>query len=141
MEPLHKEAVKTAVVLKGGRVIDPAANLDRTADVLIDDGVVVAVESGASVAGAQVIDCSGLIEAAWGAAGRSLPHNAAMQWNVVAHISRSQLALGDLVFYDGLGHVAMYVGNNQIIHAPHAGTVVQLASIDIMTPYGYGRVR
>ena len=41
----------------------------------------------------------------------------------------------------GLGHVGIYVGNNQIIHAPHAGTNVQLASIDIMPPYGYGRVR
>ena len=79
--------------------------------------------------------------AAWAAAGKSLPHNAAMQWNVVAHISRGSLAFGDLVFYNGLGHVGIYVGNNQIIHAPHAGTNVQLASIDIMPPYGYGRVR
>ena len=86
-------------------------------------------------------DCSGLTKAAWGAAGRSLPHNAAMQWDVVAHISRGSLMPGDLVFYNSLGHVGIYVGNNQIIHAPHAGTVVQLASVDIMTPYGYGRVR
>jgi len=93
---------------------------------------------GATMSG---FDCSGLTEAAWGAAGKSLPHNAAMQWDVVAHISRANLAFGDLVFYNGLGHVAIYVGNNQIIHAPHAGTDVQLASINIMTPYGYGRVR
>jgi peptidoglycan DL-endopeptidase CwlO len=86
-------------------------------------------------------DCSGLVEAAWGAAGKSLPHNAAMQWSVVAHISRASMAPGDLVFYVGLGHVGIYVGNNQIIHAPHAGTVVQLSSVDIMTPYGFGRVR
>jgi peptidoglycan DL-endopeptidase CwlO len=86
-------------------------------------------------------DCSGLVKAAWGAAGKSLPHNAAMQWDVVAHISRANLMAGDLVFYNGLGHVGIYVGNNQIIHAPHAGTVVQLAPINIMTPYGYGRVR
>jgi cell wall-associated NlpC family hydrolase len=86
-------------------------------------------------------DCSGLTKAAWGAAGKSLPHNAASQWSVVAHISRSQLQPGDLVFYAGLGHVGIYVGGNQIIHAPHAGTNVQLASVDIMRPYGYGRVR
>jgi len=48
---------------------------------------------------------------------------------------------GDLVFYNGLGHVAIYVGNNQVIHAPHPGTDVQLASVTIMPPYGYGRVR
>jgi peptidoglycan DL-endopeptidase CwlO len=86
-------------------------------------------------------DCSGLTLAAWRAAGKSLPHNAAMQWDKVAHISRSQLSAGDLVFYSGLGHVALYVGNNQVIHAPTFGESVKLASVDMMTPYGYGRVR
>jgi cell wall-associated NlpC family hydrolase len=85
-------------------------------------------------------DCSGLTMAAWAAAGKSLPHNAAMQWNVVAHISRSQLQPGDLVFYYSLGHVAIYVGGGQVIHAPSPGTTVQLASVDMTTPYGYGRV-
>jgi cell wall-associated NlpC family hydrolase len=86
-------------------------------------------------------DCSGLTLAAWRAAGVSLPHNAAMQWDVVAHISRSQLRPGDLVFYNGLGHVGLFVGNGKIIHAPNAGEDVRLSSVDIMTPYGYGRVR
>jgi cell wall-associated NlpC family hydrolase len=92
-------------------------------------------------AGPTYYDCSGLTMAAWRAAGKSLPHNAASQWSVVAHIGRSQLAPGDLVFYSGLGHVAIYVGGGQVIHAPHPGTSVQLASVDMMTPYGYGRVR
>ncbi len=91
-------------------------------------------------AGPDSYDCSGLTMAAWGAAGVSLPHNAAMQWDVVHHIPRGSLAPGDLVFYNSLGHVGIYVGNNQIIDAPHAGTNVRLTSIDIMTPYGYGRV-
>ena len=86
-------------------------------------------------------DCSGLTLAAWKAAGKSLPHNAEMQWGVVSHISRSSLQPGDLVFYSSLGHVALYVGNNQVIHAPTYGESVKLASVDMMTPYGYGRVR
>ena len=86
-------------------------------------------------------DCSGLTLAAWRAAGKSLPHNAAMQWDVVAHISRSSLQAGDLVFYSGLGHVAIYVGGGKVIHAPQAGENVKLSSVDMMTPYGYGRVR
>jgi len=84
-------------------------------------------------------DCSGLTSAAWAAAGKSLPHNAAAQWSAVSHISKSQLAPGDLVFYRGLGHVGIYVGGGQIIDAPHAGTVVKKRSMNIMTPYGYGR--
>jgi peptidoglycan DL-endopeptidase CwlO len=85
-------------------------------------------------------DCSGLTLAAWRAAGETLPHNAAMQWDEVSHISRSQLQPGDLVFYDGLGHVALYVGSGKVIHAPTFGESVKIASVDMMTPYGYGRV-
>jgi cell wall-associated NlpC family hydrolase len=94
-----------------------------------------------AAAGPRAFDCSGLTMAAWKAAGAALPHNAAMQWSKVAHISRAALQPGDLVFYRGLGHVGLYVGGGKIIHSPHAGTVVQVASIDIMKPYGYGRVR
>jgi cell wall-associated NlpC family hydrolase len=86
-------------------------------------------------------DCSGLTLAAWRAAGKSLPHNAAMQWDTVAHISRGELKAGDLVFYEGLGHVALYVGGGQVIHAPTFGESVKLSSVDMMSPYGYGRVR
>jgi cell wall-associated NlpC family hydrolase len=90
--------------------------------------------------GPDSYDCSGLTLASWRAAGKSLPHNAAMQWDVVSHISRGSLRPGDLVFYAGLGHVAIYVGSNQVIHAPTFGETVRLASVDMMTPYGYGRV-
>ncbi|GAB3152192.1 C40 family peptidase [Micromonospora sonneratiae] len=86
-------------------------------------------------------DCSGLTLAAWRAAGRSLPHNAAMQWERVAHIGRSALQPGDLVFYRNLGHVALYVGDGKVIHAPTFGEHVKLSSVDMMKPYGYGRVR
>ncbi|MFC3737043.1 C40 family peptidase [Paractinoplanes deccanensis] len=91
--------------------------------------------------GPSTWDCSGLTSGAWAAAGKSLPHNTEAQWGVVAHISRSQLQPGDLVFYRSLGHVALYVGGGQIIDAPHTGTVVKKRDMDIMTPYGYGRVK
>ncbi|MFG2036475.1 NlpC/P60 family protein [Dactylosporangium sp. NPDC048998] len=92
-------------------------------------------------AGPNTYDCSGLTMAAWKAAGVTLPHNAASQWSNVAHIPRSTLAPGDLVFYNGLGHVGIYVGNNLIIHAPHTGDVVRYASVDIDSIYGFGRVK
>lgn len=91
--------------------------------------------------GPNSYDCSGLTSAAWRAAGKSLPHNAAAQWGVVSHISRSALQPGDLVFYRSLGHVGIYVGGGQIIDASRAGQPVKKRSIDIMPPYGFGRVR
>jgi cell wall-associated NlpC family hydrolase len=94
-----------------------------------------------AASGPNGYDCSGLTAAAWQAGGKSLPHNAAMQYNATSRISASQLQPGDLVFYSGLGHVALYVGNGQVIHAPQPGESVKLASVNMMSPYGYGRVR
>jgi cell wall-associated NlpC family hydrolase len=91
-------------------------------------------------AGPSSWDCSGLTEGAWGAAGVSLPHNAAAQYDQVTHISRSQLSAGDLVFYNSLAHVAIYIGNNQVIDAPTYGKPVDIRSIDRGMPVdGYGR--
>jgi cell wall-associated NlpC family hydrolase len=87
-------------------------------------------------------DCSGLTMAAWRAAGVALPHNAAMQWATVAHIARTDLAPGDLVFYYGdLHHVGIYIGADRIIHAPTVGQDVEIAPIDEAPIYGYGRPR
>ncbi|MFV2107454.1 NlpC/P60 family protein [Micromonospora sp. LOL_015] len=94
-----------------------------------------------AASGPNGYDCSGLTLAAWRTAGKSLPHNAAMQWDVVAKIDRGALQPGDLVFYNGLAHVGLYVGGGQVIHAPTFGRTVELASVDMMPPYGYGRVR
>ena len=92
-----------------------------------------------AAAGPSSYDCSGLTLAAWRGAGVFLPHNAAMQYNALRHISRGSLQPGDLVFYSGLGHEAIYVGNGQVIHAPTFGEHVRLASVDMMPPYGYAR--
>ncbi|MET8309570.1 NlpC/P60 family protein [Micromonospora sp. NPDC005173] len=86
-------------------------------------------------------DCSGLTSAAWRAAGKSLPHNTRMQWGAVAHIGRGDLSPGDLVFYSGLGHVALYVGGGQVIDAPSAGRNVLKRGMNMMSIQGYGRVR
>ncbi|MEU6077528.1 NlpC/P60 family protein [Micromonospora sp. NPDC047074] len=92
-------------------------------------------------AGPNGYDCSGLTSAAWRAAGKSLPHNARMQWGAVAHIGRGELRPGDLVFYRGLGHVALYVGDGQVIDAPSAGRNVLKRGMNLMPIQGYGRVR
>ena len=90
--------------------------------------------------GPGTYDCSGLTSAAWKAAGKSLPHNAAAQYSATTRISRSELEPGDLVFYRGNQHVGIFVGGGQIIDASRAGQPVKKRTIDIMTPNGYGRV-
>jgi peptidoglycan DL-endopeptidase CwlO len=84
------------------------------------------VWGGASPGG---FDCSGLVMYVYAQLGVSLPHYTVSQWNATAPIPTSALAPGDLVFFDGLGHVGIYIGNGQFIHAPHTGTVVQIASL------------
>jgi cell wall-associated NlpC family hydrolase len=92
-------------------------------------------------AGPDAFDCSGLVMFSWAAAGVSLPHNAAEQYDVTQHISESQLQPGDLVFYYGGGHVAMYIGNGRVVSANTSGTYVQTQSILWDgSPTGFSRV-
>jgi cell wall-associated NlpC family hydrolase len=84
------------------------------------------VWGGSSPAG---FDCSGLVSYVYAQLGVSLPHYTVAQWGATTPISASDLQPGDLVFFDGLGHVGIYIGAGQFIHAPHTGTVVQIASL------------
>jgi cell wall-associated NlpC family hydrolase len=92
-------------------------------------------------AGPDRYDCSGLTSAAWAKGGKSLPHNAAAQYSATARITRAELKPGDLVFYRSLGHVGLYVGGGKIVDASRAGQPVKHRDMDIMPPYGYGRVK
>jgi len=74
-------------------------------------------------------DCSGFVAYVYAQVGVSLPHYTGAQWNVGVPVSRSDLEPGDLVFFDGLGHVGIYIGGNEFIHAPHTGDVVKISSI------------
>jgi peptidoglycan DL-endopeptidase CwlO len=70
-------------------------------------------------------DCSGLVMSAWAAAGVSIPRDTFGQWAALPHVSMSDLEPGDLIYYNGIGHVAMYVGGGMIIDAPTEGEVVR----------------
>ena len=70
-------------------------------------------------------DCSGLVQAAWAAAGVSIPRTTYSQWAALPHIASSAIQPGDLLYYDGEGHVAMYVGGGYIIDAPQTGMDIQ----------------
>jgi cell wall-associated NlpC family hydrolase len=70
-------------------------------------------------------DCSGLAQAAWAAAGVTIPRTTYAQWAALPHVSTSALEPGDLLYFDGVGHVAIYVGGGDIIDAPQTGMDVQ----------------
>jgi cell wall-associated NlpC family hydrolase len=86
------------------------------------------VWGGASPSG---FDCSGFVMYVFAQVGISLPHYTVAQWSYSNAVSvpRNELEPGDLVFFAGLGHVGIYVGNGQFIHAPHTGDVVSIDSL------------
>jgi len=84
------------------------------------------VWGGASPSG---FDCSGLVMYVYAQVGVSLPHSSYAQYGMGVPVSMSDLQPGDLVFFYGLGHVGIYVGGGNFIHAPHTGDVVKISSL------------
>ncbi len=84
------------------------------------------VYGGASPSG---FDCSGFTMYVFAKVGVSLPHYTVSIYNMGTPVSRGELQPGDLVFFNGLGHMGIYIGGNQMIHAPHTGDVVKISPL------------
>ncbi len=86
-------------------------------------------------------DCSGLTKVAWASVGVRLTHHTKAQWGEGRPVSRAELRPGDLVFYHpgSLHHMALYIGGGKVVHAPHTGDRVRMASIDRGPIAGYRR--
>jgi cell wall-associated NlpC family hydrolase len=92
-----------------------------------------------SGAGPSSWDCSGLTMMAWGSVGVNLPHSSRQQSNRGQPVAKSDLQLGDLVFfYSDISHVGLYAGNGQVIHAPRPGKSVEYIKMSYM-PYAGAR--
>jgi cell wall-associated NlpC family hydrolase len=78
-------------------------------------------------------DCSGLTMMAWRSGGVSLPRTTNTQYATTRRVAFENLQPGDLVFFNNLGHVGMYVGGGQMIHAPRTGKNVEV--VDITSGY------
>jgi cell wall-associated NlpC family hydrolase len=92
-------------------------------------------------AGPDTWDCSGLVKGAYSVSGITLTHQTNAIWDETGAIDRGDLKPGDLVFYNGLGHMAIYIGDGQVIHAPKPGDVVKVSDLDMgMSIDGYRRV-
>ena len=75
-------------------------------------------------------DCSGLTRFVYAHFGVVLPHYSGAQFAIGRRVSRSGLRPGDLVFFDGAGHVGLYLGSHRFIHAPHSGARVRVSSLE-----------
>ncbi|HWS58613.1 MAG TPA: C40 family peptidase, partial [Actinotalea sp.] len=91
---------------------------------------------GWGASGAESFDCSGLTSQAWKAAGVSINRTSRDQYRQVRKITYDSLRPGDLIFYGSVGsdpgsitHVAMYVGNGQMVEAPRPGVALRVTSI------------
>ena len=80
-------------------------------------------------------DCSGFVRYVYAHFGVSLAHSSYAQFGRGRRVARGSLEPGDLVFFDGIGHVGIYVGNDRFIHAPHTGTRVRIETLTGW--YGY----
>ncbi len=86
-------------------------------------------------------DCSGLTQGAWEKAGVYLPHYSVAQYEQVRHIDEDELRPGDLIFWSTdpddpgtIHHVAMYLGDGRMVHAPRTGKPVQIDSVYYWEP-------
>ena len=81
-------------------------------------------------------DCSGLMMKAYASVGISIPRTSKQQSVYGKAVSKSNLQVGDLVFFGSpVHHVGMYIGNNQYIHSPKTGDVVKISSLSSRKDY------
>lgn len=94
------------------------------------------IDSGSGTVG---FDCSGLVLYAFAGVGIKLPHYSGSQYDMGRKIPTSQMRRGDVLFWGpgGSQHVAIYLGNNQMIEAPYTGSHVKISPVRTsgMTPY------
>ncbi|MFL4905898.1 NlpC/P60 family protein [Streptomyces sp. MMS24-I2-30] len=90
--------------------------------------------------GPNSFDCSGLTSQAWLAAGIPIPRTSQEQWRQLKHVPVESMRPGDLIIYfSGATHVALYIGDGQIIHAPRPGRWVTVAPAGSMAILGVVR--
>lgn len=114
-----KPAVKPAAS-SGQKVVDAAMSKRGSAYVY-------------GAAGPNTFDCSGLVQWAYGQAGKSIPRISSAQIYGGTPVPLNALQPGDIVgFYNGISHVGIYIGGGQVVHSPEAGDVVKVTPLSAM---------
>ena len=79
---------------------------------------------------ANGFDCSGLVRWAYGRVGVDLPHNSYALYGEGRRVAASRMEPGDVLFFEGLGHVGLYLGRGRMVHAPQTGRDVEVIRLD-----------
>lgn len=132
--PASSTPPTTIVPPPGPPAVGSGAGHPQAASIALQYLGVPYVYGGASPGG---FDCSGLVMYVYARLGISLPHYTVAQWDATEAISSPEP--GDLVFFNGLGHVGIYIGNGQMVDAPHTGSVVRIDSISGFGSYNGAR--
>ncbi|MFI6936564.1 NlpC/P60 family protein [Streptomyces sp. NPDC050287] len=90
--------------------------------------------------GPDTYDCSGLTSQAWASAGSPIPRTSQQQWQQLKHVPVKDMRPGDLIIYFGdASHVAMYLGDGAVVHAPRPGRTVTVTGAGSMPILGVVR--
>ena len=111
---------------EGATVVPTSASGSQVVSIAMSYLGVPYVWGGASPGG---FDCSGLVMYAYAQIGIGLPHSSYAMANMGSDVPYDQLQPGDLVFFDGDGHVGMYIGGGEYVNAPYTGAVVRVESL------------
>jgi cell wall-associated NlpC family hydrolase len=80
-------------------------------------------------------DCSGLVRWAYGRVGIDLPHNSYALLGEGRRVREASMEPGDILIFEGYGHVGLYVGNGRMVHSPETGRTVEVVRL-ASTNYG-----
>ena len=84
---------------------------------------------------ASGFDCSGLVRWAYGRVGVDLPHNSYALYSAGRRVREAHMEVGDILFFEGLGHVGLYLGSGRMVHSPETGRNVEVVRLET-TNYG-----
>ena len=139
--PRQAAAPRQAVASGGAVVAGGAGAPSGAAQVAVDTALAQVGDAYVwGAGGPNAFDCSGLTQYAYSAAGVSLPHSSRAQAGMGQAVAAGALLPGDLLFYySPTSHVAMYIGNGQMVHASTAGKPVQVVSFNSMKGFTHAR--
>ena len=123
---LQRLGVKVRSIASTGPLPDPAPNAAAIPIAVSLLGIPYRYGGATPATG---FDCSGFVSYVYAQIGKSVPHYTVDIWNAFPRVPFDQLAPGDLILSDGLGHVGMYMGNGQYIHSPQTGDVVKIVPL------------